>query len=469
MDKKRLYSSIFFGSLLAIPSVLAQNAFEPISNILVDLAAFASSPENGPWISGVLVFIFYIGLVQATIGKKFEGQKGAQAIIWAVGLALSFGVIRLAPDILEITGPIGGVIFIIFGGFFIYRFFSHIEFGGKNDKMLAASISFFVIWVAGMMLLGDTIEGPWSAAWALVSLLAALSLIIFGWRLIKFVVGGVSGGSIGSGDYTSGTPSEARTAFERARKQAIVERDIENIERESLERQLKNSVDQINDLNGIVAALDRLLGANLALEKKSKLAREVVGRISKVIMKEDDLSKEFKRVDEGIVKNLEGFLYNNIEGNLRKAFDAILVEHPYITIVRFTDDVKKFWSKIENQASRIRSKLGSIKNSLNGIKADIQQFENIMNREVVASLQTKPPLLSRARQGCVDAINFKNDCAKSFKVLGTSLEEVKKLNAVLGISMEVDTNTKLPRGLTPALKRAEIISKNQQWGGGYNP
>src|SRR3989338_5556136 len=410
MNKKRLLSSIFLASLFAIPSVLAQNLFEPVSNIMLQLSGLITSPTNGPWISAIIILLFFVSVVYIGLGKRLEGKTGGKILIWALGLLLALGLIRLEPDLLEIAGPVAGALLIIFGAFLIYRMFVGIGFPGYNDKIGAASIAFFVVWLAGQFFFIELVsESPWDIIWGLISIIALISFFVIVFRIISF----------------------GRRAFTPSQKtmQDIHERLTSSPQMRDLARAASAKAGKdLRNLGGVFGDFWKgVRGTNLS-DERNAFINEVKENI-------------FNLQPQRLLAYLEQYA-----GDARESFRGIpgAVEELERIVRVYSEDLNVLINEIR-EGSEFYQEMEGVTNLTNLFRARLNEIRN--------AIWTPPADWNNIRELCGTSIQIKRQLAASLEEARRHRDRLEILRTT--IANNIDPKDRIPRELVRLYNRVK--------------
>ena len=124
-----------------------EDVIEPLKGFDV-AGAYAKYPFV---VDSVIYFIFFVGIAQLTLSKRFEG-RGGKAVIIAFGVALSYSMAFWSANTgftLARLGPLAAIILAIAFSIMIWRMFVH----GEGNKSEAYWIGFIAVWIGLHMFL----------------------------------------------------------------------------------------------------------------------------------------------------------------------------------------------------------------------------------------------------------------------------------------------------------------------------
>ena len=150
----KVKTSIIFLASMIIFNVMAFSVsaqvdlikiFEPFRGF--DIGALYANPAFRPFINFVLYLIFFIGVTQFALGKRFQG-KGAGAIKTTLGIMLAVALVfwERSPKgvyILERMGPIVALIFLLFLAYVVFYLISHFGMGKPYAIAIALLVAYY--------------------------------------------------------------------------------------------------------------------------------------------------------------------------------------------------------------------------------------------------------------------------------------------------------------------------------------
>ena len=472
MNKKRLLSSIFLASLFAIPSVLAQNLFEPVSNIMLQLSGLITSPTNGPWISAIIILLFFVSVVYIGLGKRLEGKTGGKILIWALGLLLALGLIRLEPDLLEIAGPVAGALLIIFGAFLIYRMFVGIGFPGYNDKIGAASIAFFVVWLAGQFFFIELVsESPWDIIWGLISIIALISFFVIVFRIISFGRRAFTPSQKTMQDIHERLTSSPQMSDLARAASAKAGKDLRNLgggfgdfwkgvrgtnlsdERNAFINEVKETSKQIKELEGIIPLIDSsVLRVGISQEDIKRAEGVVKKKVTSIVESEnkiEDYNLIIQRVIENIFNLQPQRLLAYLEqyaGDARESFRGIpgAVEELERIVRVYSEDLNVLINEIR-EGSEFYQEMEGVTNLTNLFRARLNEIRN--------AIWTPPADWNNIRELCGTSIQIKRQLAASLEEARRHRDRLEILRTT--IANNIDPKDRIPRELVRLYNRVK--------------
>jgi len=130
-------------SIKIVSANIIDNLFRPFRG--VDIPRIYDSYAS--IIDFIIYSVLFIGLAQATLGKRFE-SKGSRAVVSAVGLALAIGLAMSERSLgfnLRSFGPLAAGMFIFLVGFMLYSGIKTAGAGTVNAGSIALVITYFSI------------------------------------------------------------------------------------------------------------------------------------------------------------------------------------------------------------------------------------------------------------------------------------------------------------------------------------
>lgn len=131
------------GSSRLVSASVIDDLFSPFDG--VDFSR--TYDEYSSIIDLVIYAIMFIGLSQATLGKRFEG-RGGKAVVSAVGMVLAIGLAiseRTLGFNLRSFGPLAAGLFIFFVGFMMYLGIKNTGVGATTSGSIALVVTYFSI------------------------------------------------------------------------------------------------------------------------------------------------------------------------------------------------------------------------------------------------------------------------------------------------------------------------------------
>ena len=181
-----------FALLLAIHSSIQVASANIIDNLLLPFKGVNFSTiydSYSPIIDFIIYATLFIGLSQATLGKRFE-SSGGRAVVSAVGLALAIGLAISEATLgfnLRSFGPLAAGIFIFFVGFTLYLGIKTAGMNTVNAGSLALVITYFSISAVTPNFFDWMMNNP-STSWIIS--IVSIAVIILMYKVIRLLLPG---------------------------------------------------------------------------------------------------------------------------------------------------------------------------------------------------------------------------------------------------------------------------------------
>ena len=167
-------------SIKLVSANVIDNLFRPFSG--VDIPRIYDSYSS--IIDFVIYAVLFIGLAQATLGKRFEA-KGSRAVVSTVGLALAIGLAMSERSLgfnLRSFGPLAAGMFIFLVGFMLYSGIKTAGASTVNASSIALVITYFSIAAVVPGFFDWIMRNP-SISW--IHSIVTIALIVLVFKIIK--------------------------------------------------------------------------------------------------------------------------------------------------------------------------------------------------------------------------------------------------------------------------------------------
>lgn len=344
--------------------------------------------------------ILFVGISQATLGKRFEG-RGGKAVVSAVGLVLALGLSISEKTLgfnLRSFGPLAAGFFIFLVGFCIFLGVKAMGMGGVSASSIALVITYFSIRAVTPSIF-DWMTGNPYTSW--LHAVLVIAVIISAYRVIRIILPGqeVDLGKEARNLLGSATkaPREMveRVQAERQEKDFIkarLEKITEGAEKNS--RQMIEDLEEIKKLIGEFGATAR--GRFLIAKKMESLTPGE----RRALQSFDSLRQ--------MVSKLSNFDFQHFE-KLKEEYRAMTPEARQ----RLEDELRAEWKKLNAE-----KELGRIEEAL-----------AVCDRNFTHAVRMVGVSLKAGRQK--DALTWIDEAIKWEKGVQKSLQEMEELEKKL--------------------------------------
>jgi len=352
------------------------------------------------FIDFVIYAILFVGISQATLGKRFQG-RGGKAVVSAIGMVLALGLAiseRTLGFNLRSFGPLAAGLFIFLVGFCLYLAIKTMGVGGVSAGSIALVVTYFSIRAVAPSFFDWMMGNPYTS-W--IHAVLVIAVIISAYRVIRLIL---PGKNINLGKEAKGLLGQAGKAPK------------EMMDRIRAEKQEKNFIEA--RLEKIIEAADKTSRQILEdLEEMKKLIEEfgatakgqfLIGKKMEILSpKEHQVLKSFASLKQ-MVQKLSKFDWQNYE-KLKDEYRKMTAK----ARKQVEDEFRDEWRKIgaEKEITRLEEAIA---------KYD-QNFTHAV-RMVMASLKA-----NRQR----DALVWIDEAIKWEKGVQKSLQEIEELEKKL--------------------------------------
>ena len=179
---------IFIGLLLFVTPVSASvvdDLFSPFDGV-----DFSQTYNKYSSVIDLIIYaILFVGITQATLGKRFEG-RGGKAVVSAVGMVLAIGLTiseRTLGFNLRSFGPLAAALFIFLVGFMIFLGIKTAGMDAASSGSIALVITYFSIRAVAPGFF-DWMSGNKYTSWIHAVLLIAV--LVAAYRVIRLILPG---------------------------------------------------------------------------------------------------------------------------------------------------------------------------------------------------------------------------------------------------------------------------------------
>jgi len=394
-----------------------QDIFEPLKGM--DIAsAYAKYPYL---VDSIIYFLFFLGVAQLTLAKKFEG-RGGKLVIIAFGIALSYAMAYWAAKkgfMLGSLGPLAAIILSIVMAIMIWRMFTH------ENKAESFWIGFVAVWVGMHMFMPQVIkairENKYGAlVYGILGMIFIIAIVMMIYGFFKgkpSTEGGQepeSPGSIGLADrfpsgvapgatpHTTGAEAdELKKLLKQLEGTKKAEEDAKKATKET--EDLKEKIKGINDDNlesvditkgtyEIIRQLANYLSKfphdTVLTDKYKDYVKKVIDAVIKKIQDKEEIKtgSKIKDLEESSDKLRERIARILNKESSDATIDTILEQLQSEGAQIFTENkltigqLKENYQSIERIINKLLSDLESIKNGLNtnNVLQVIRQLSTIL-------------------------------------------------------------------------------------------
>jgi hypothetical protein len=249
--------------------------------------------------------IMFVGISQATLGRRFEG-KGGKAVVSAVGMVLAIGLTiseRTLGFNLRSFGPLAAGLFIFFVGFMIYMGIKTAGMDGASSGSIALVITYFSIRAVAPSFF-DWMAGNKYTSWLHAVLLIAVLISVY--RIFRLIMPGrdkhLGKAALKFAKENTKKPQEMLAQLhDEKREKEFIKTRLEKI----TESAIKNSGQIILELVDVKKLIEQYGGT---VHGRYLLAR----KIETITPKEHQARRLFASIQE-MVKKLSEFDHNNFD------------------------------------------------------------------------------------------------------------------------------------------------------------
>lgn len=220
------------------------DAFDAVKGFDV-AGAYAKYPYL---VDSIIYFIFFIGVSQFTLAKRFEGS-GGKAVIIAFGLALSISMSYWSFKVgftLARLGPLAGIVLAIAFSIMIWRMFTHSE----GNKWESIWIGFIAVFVGLHMFIPPVITAIkankyGAMIYGIMNILFIVALVMMISNFFRGAPAGAEGGDKGLAD---GLGIRGSKSDKKAKKEDEDENKAEEDETVEQRKTIKNTLAEIQEI-----------------------------------------------------------------------------------------------------------------------------------------------------------------------------------------------------------------------------
>ena len=253
----------------------------------------------------VIYAIMFVGISQATLGKRFEG-KGGKAVVSAVGMVLAIGLAiseRTLGFNLRSFGPLAAGLFIFFVGFMVYMGIKTAGMDGASSGSIALVITYFSIRAVAPGFF-DWMAGNKYMSWMHAVLLIAV--LFSAYRVIRLILPG-RGKHLGKEalKFAKENTKKPKEMFDQLhdekREEEFIKTRLEKIT-ESAEKNSEQIIEELVDIKKLIEQYGGTVRGRYLLAQK----------IETISPKEHQMRLLFVSIQE-MVKKFSEFDHNNFE------------------------------------------------------------------------------------------------------------------------------------------------------------
>jgi len=342
-------------SIKIVSANVIDSLFRPFSG--VDIPRIYDSYSS--IIDFIIYSVLFIGLAQATLGKRFEA-KGSRAVVSTVGLALAIGLAMSERTLgfnLRSFGPLAAGMFIFLVGFMLYSGIKTAGAGTANAGSIALVITYFSIAAVVPGFFDWIMRNP-SISW--IHSIVTIALVVLVFKIIKRL-------------FTGKKDNVHKTAKKLMRDSYEGERELsEQIDQEKKEKKfIKKGLEKISKQAS--GSSKEILVDLLELRKMvAEFGGTEQGRYL-IVAKLEAISPEEQRISKNLallkqrIQKLSNFDYRHFQ-KLRDEYHNLSVSARKQIAVELKDE----WKKIDAEKKIIK----------------LEDAAEVYNRDFMHAIQT---------------------------------------------------------------------------------
>ena len=378
----------------------------------------------------IIYAIMFVGLSQATLGKRFEG-RGGKALVSTLGMVLAIGLAiseRTLGFNLRSFGPLAAGLFIFFVGFMMYMGIKSAGMDAVSSGSVALVITYFSIRAVAPGFF-DWMAGNKYMSW--LHAVLVIAVLISAYRVIRLILPGRNK-HLGkealkfADEYTKGPRELFDQLHDEKREEEFIKTRLERI----TESAVKNSgqiIEELADLKKLIDEYGGTVRGRYLLARKIETIAPEEHQVRRLFASIQEMVRKFSEFDHNNFLKLKD-QYEKLSHDARKELHA---------------EFKAEWQKIgaEKDIARHEKELAEYD----------RNFAHAVSMVIVA---LKADKLKDAHSWIDEAIKWEKRVQKSFKEL-ESLE--KKIAAYT--RKEIKAEKKEVKDVTKARKDVKAARK----------
>jgi hypothetical protein len=293
----------------------------------------------------IVYAMLFIGLSEATIGKRFE-SRGGKAVVAAIGISLAVGLSITSRKLgfsLASFGPLAASIFIFFVGFIIFLGIKSFKTGAVPAGALALVFTYFSMRAVTPGFFDWMISNP-AMSWIHSLILVACLISIY--QLIKWI--------LPKSDKGPKRTFFGKEKFKPEEELALFRKLKTDEEGEHIEDQMTRELAVLfNETDDILTLLKRMRNATESREWDQTLIIQMLAVLSRIHELLNQENESFKRLSEQIqrIKRLDLRSFYEIKRVLHTLNDTRRKQIKY--------QLKQAWHKLGFESRFVEIKTGS--------------------------------------------------------------------------------------------------------------
>lgn len=353
-------------AILLIP-VVSANMIDTILLPFSGMDLSQTYDSYSAFIDLIIYAILFIGLSQATLGKRFQ-SRGGKAVVSAVGIVLALGLAVSEKTLgfnLRSFGPLAAGIFIFFVGFTIYLGIKTAGMGTVNAGSIALVVTYFSIRAVTPSYFDWLSQNPY-AAW--IHAIVLIAVLISMYKVLRLILPG-RGKNLGQ---------EAKALLLRSAnqpKELLEQLNSEKREKEFVETRLnKLTVKEDKKTKEIIADLTELKKLIEEFGNDEKGCQIIAKKLETIFPKEREVIIVFQALKQQVEK-YSNFDYQHYK-HLRKGYHSLTENRKK----EIKEEIKDEWKKLTAEKTILK-----IEEYLEGYLKNVHHSIQM----VVASLNAK--------------------------------------------------------------------------------
>ena len=314
---------IVLGLLLLVAPVSASvidDLFSPFDGV-----DFSRTYDQYSSIIDLIIYaIMFVGISQATLGKRFEG-KGGKAVVSAVGMVLAIGLTiseRTFGFNLRSFGPLAAGLFIFFVGFMVYMGIKTAGMDVASSGSIALVITYFSIRAVAPGFF-DWMAGNKYMSWMHAVLLIAV--LFSAYRVIRLILPG-RGKHLGkealkfANEYTKKPKEMFDQLHDEKREEEFIKTRLEKIT-ESAEKNSEQIIEELVDIKKLIEQYGGTVRGRYLLAKKIETISPEEHQMRRLFVSIQEMVKKFSEFDHQNFVKLKD-QYQKLSHDARKEIHA---------------------------------------------------------------------------------------------------------------------------------------------------
>ncbi|MFC1608091.1 hypothetical protein ACFL47_08985 [Candidatus Latescibacterota bacterium] len=421
-----IFICVFFLPVKYVSASVIDDLFSPFDGIDIS----QTYDQYYSVIDFIVYAIMFVGLSQATLGKRFEG-KGGKAVVSAVGMVLAIGLAiseRTLGFNLRSFGPLAAGLFIFFVGFMMYLGIKTAGMSAASSGSIALVVTYFSIRAVAPGFF-DWMAGNKYMSWMHAVLLIAV--LISAYKVIRLIMPGKNK-HLGkealkfAKEQTKGPKDLFDQLHDEKREEEFIKTSLEKV----TENAEKTSEQIIEDLVDIKKLIDEYGGT---VRGRYLLAQ----KIETITPEEHQMRRLFVSIQE-MVKKFSEFDHNHFE----KLKDQYL---------KLSHDARK---EIHTEFKAEWHKIGAEKHLVKHEKELAEYDRNFAHAVSMVIVALKADKIKDAHTWIDEAIKWEKRVLKSFR----ELEHLEK-KIVAYTKREIKAEKKEIKDVTQARRQVKAGKK----------